>query len=135
MLAACPDCDHQTLVPQPRGHRSCPHCQHHESQQWLERQLQKRVPATYFLLTFTLPAELRPLAWHHQRIVHDLLCRCSWARNFGFLHPNSKLWRHNVHPENPDLASPTATSRRRHGDNECRPSDSQTIVSPESEGH
>jgi len=78
MLAACPDCDHQTLVPHSCGHRSCPHCQHHESQQWLERQRQKRVPATYFLITFTLPAELRALAWHHQRTVYDLLCRCSW---------------------------------------------------------
>ena len=25
------------------GHRHCPHCQHHESQQWLERQLKKQV--------------------------------------------------------------------------------------------
>ncbi|WP_036300033.1 IS91 family transposase [Methylomarinum vadi] len=78
MLAQCDDCDRQRLVPHSCGHRSCPHCQSHESQQWLERQLQKQVPAEYFLLTFTLPKELRPLAWQQQRTLYDLLIRCSW---------------------------------------------------------
>ena len=30
------------------------------------------------MLTFTLPAELRPLAWQHQRTLYDLMIRCSW---------------------------------------------------------
>ena len=60
MQVQCTGCAHQTLVPHSCGHRHCPHCQHHESQQWLERQLKKLVPAEYFLVTFTLPAELRP---------------------------------------------------------------------------
>jgi hypothetical protein len=74
----CTACTHQALVPHSCGHRHCPHCQHHESQQWLERQLQKQVPAEYFLLTFTLPAEFRPLAMVQQRVVYDLLMRCCW---------------------------------------------------------
>jgi len=78
MLAQCPDCDSQLVVPHSCGHRNCPHCQHHESQQWLERQLKKQVPADYFLLTFTLPAELRSLAWHHQRMLYALMIQCSW---------------------------------------------------------
>ncbi len=78
MLAHCPECDHQVFVPHSCGHRHCPHCQHHESQQWLERQLQKQVPAEYFLLTFTLPEEFRTLAWWHQRTLYDLMIRCSW---------------------------------------------------------
>jgi hypothetical protein len=78
LLAQCAECDHQVLVPHSCGHRHCPHCQHHESQQWLERQLQKQVPAEYFLLTFTLPEELRPLAWQHQRTLYTLMTRCSW---------------------------------------------------------
>ena len=61
MQVKCTGCDHQILVPHSCGHRHCPYCQHHESQQWLERQLQKQVPAEYFMLTFTLPAEFRPL--------------------------------------------------------------------------
>ena len=78
MLAQCPECDSQVLVPHSCGHRNCPHCQNHEGQQWLERQLQKQVPAEYFLLTFTLPKELRGLAWQHQRTLYALMIRCSW---------------------------------------------------------
>jgi len=78
MQAKCTECAHQKLVPHSCGHRHCPHCQHHESQQWLERQMQKQVPAEYFLMTFTLPAEFRPLAWAQPSVVYDLLLRCSW---------------------------------------------------------
>ena len=78
MLAQCDDCDSQRFVPHSCGHRNCPHCQQHESQQWLERQLQRQVPAEYFLLTFTLPEELRALAWQQQRTLYDLMIRCSW---------------------------------------------------------
>jgi hypothetical protein len=78
LLAHCPACDQRLLVPHSCGHRSCPHCQHHESQRWLERQLARAVPATYFLVTFTLPAQLRPLAWAHQRVLYDLMIRASW---------------------------------------------------------
>jgi len=78
MQAQCTECDHQVFVPHSCGHRNCPHCQNHESQQWLERQLKKQVPAEYFLLTFTLPAQLRPLAWRHQRTLYSLMIRCVW---------------------------------------------------------
>jgi len=78
MQAQCSDCDEQLFVPHSCGHRNCPHCQHHESQQWLERQLKKQVPGEYFLLTFTLPAELRALAWSHQRTLYALMMQCSW---------------------------------------------------------
>ncbi len=78
MLVQCTECEHQSLVPHSCGHRHCPHCQHHESQQWLERQLKKQVPAEYFLLTFTLPAEFRALTWAHQGVVYDLLLQSCW---------------------------------------------------------
>ena len=85
MLAQCADCAHRTLVPHSCGHRSCPHCQHHESQQWLERQLKRQVPGTYFLLTFTLPTPLRALAWSQQRTVYDMMIQCVWhtVRSFS----------------------------------------------------
>jgi len=78
MQVKCTQCEHQKLVPHSCGHRHCPHCQHHESQQWLERQMKKHVPAEYFLLTFTLPAEFRALSCAHQSVVYELLMRCSW---------------------------------------------------------
>jgi hypothetical protein len=78
MQVQCSQCAHRKLVPHSCGHRHCPHCQHHETQQWLERQMNKQVPAEYFLLTFTLPAEFRALSWAHQSVVYDLLMRCCW---------------------------------------------------------
>ena len=78
MQVQCTQCAHQSLVPHSCGHRHCPHCQHHESQQWLDRQLQRQVPASYFLLTFTLPAEFRGLARAHPEVLYDLLIRCAW---------------------------------------------------------
>jgi hypothetical protein len=78
MQAQCEDCEKLSFIPHSCGHRHCPHCQQHESQQWLERQVQKRVPAEYFLLTFTLPKELRALAWQQQRTLYGLMIRSSW---------------------------------------------------------
>ena len=78
LQAQCVDCDEQLFVPHSCGHRLCPHCQQHESQQWLERQLKRQVPGDYFLLTFTLPDALRALAWRHQRTLYALLMQCSW---------------------------------------------------------
>lgn len=78
MQVNCTDCDHQTFVPHSCGHRNCPHCQHHESQQWIERQVQKQIPAKYFMITFTLPAQLRSLAWQNQRLGYRLMFDCVW---------------------------------------------------------
>jgi hypothetical protein len=78
MLAQCGDCGEQTVVPHSCGHRNCPHCQHFESQRWIERQTQALVPGSYFLITFTLPAELRELVWQHQRLLYDALMACAW---------------------------------------------------------
>ena len=55
MMVECANCQHTIKVPHSCGHRSCPHCQHFESQQWIERQTAKLLPVPYFLLTFTVP--------------------------------------------------------------------------------
>jgi hypothetical protein len=91
LLAQCDGCEKQIFIPHSCGHRHCPHCQHYESQQWLERQLKKQVPAEYFLLTFTLPEEFRPLAWQHQHTLYDLMIRCSWETLKTFAQNDSQL--------------------------------------------
>ena len=91
MLARCTDCDHQSLVPHSCGHRRCPHCQHHESQQWLERQLQKLVPGQYFLVTFTLPPAFRALAFAQQSTLYTLMIQCAWQTVHSFAHNDKKL--------------------------------------------
>lgn len=75
MLARCSDhqCGKQVYIPHSCGHRNCPHCQNHESQQWMKSQLEKRLPCKYYLITFTLPRQLRHLAWQHQETVYSLM--------------------------------------------------------------
>ena len=91
LLAACPDCAERRLIPHSCGHRLCPHCQHHESERWLERQRRLQVPAEYFLLTFTLPAELRPLAFRQARAVYAALFAAAWATVQAFCRNDRKL--------------------------------------------
>ena len=55
------------------GHRSCPACQHKTNNEWLNRQRQKLLPVDYYMVTFTLPAELRGFAWHHQKWAYQTL--------------------------------------------------------------
>jgi hypothetical protein len=78
MLAQCTDqdCAEKRYIPHSCGHRNCPHCQNHESQQWIENQLDKRLPAEYYLITFTLPKQLRNLAWRCQKIVYSMMFDC-----------------------------------------------------------
>jgi len=91
MQVACTACNHRSLVPHSCGHRHCPHCQHHESQQWLERQIRRLVPADYFLITFTLPAEFRGLAAAHPGVTYDLLIRCAWETVRAFSQNDRQL--------------------------------------------
>jgi hypothetical protein len=74
----CEACLAQTQVPQACGHRACPHCQHDVGADWLEQQRRLRLPVDYFLLTFTLPAQLRSLARRHSREVYAALMQCAW---------------------------------------------------------
>ena len=78
MMSQCGACEHCALYPHSCGHRSCPHCQNHESQRWLVRQHKKRLPVNYFMITFTLPKELRPLAWDHPKVIYGELFRIAW---------------------------------------------------------
>jgi hypothetical protein len=57
--------------------RHCPKCQNDQANEWLERQRNLLPPATHFMVTFTLPEELRPLARANQKIVYHILFRAS----------------------------------------------------------
>ena len=91
MQVNCADCDYQTFVPHSCGHRNCPHCQHHESQQWIERQVQRQVPADYFMITFTLPAQLRSLAKQHPRLLYSMMFDCAWSTLQSFSKNDKRL--------------------------------------------
>jgi len=81
----CHECNQHRDHPLSCGHRSCPQCQNQEATRWLDRQRAKLLPVDYFMVTFTLPAQLRALAWRHQRVVYGLLfdCAVSTLKDFG----------------------------------------------------
>lgn len=91
MLADCGQCGAQRLVPHSCGHRACPHCQQFEGQRWIARQHQSLLEAPYFLVTFTVPAELRALVWQHQRALYKALMDCAWGTLATFAQNDKRL--------------------------------------------
>ena len=81
----CTECGRAEWRPLSCGHRSCPMCQNHEASQWLARQQAKLLPVSYFRVTFTLPYELRSLAWFSQSQIYAILFACAieTLKDFG----------------------------------------------------
>ena len=75
----CQDCDETLYSYHSCKNRHCPKCQNEAGQQWLEQQQDLLLPVPYFLVTFTLPTELREAARRHQKLMYHLLFRASAA--------------------------------------------------------
>ena len=73
----CQSCSHSAQTLRSCGHRACNLCQDQSTQAWLQRQEQKRLPVNYYMVTFTLPRELRGIARRNRCICYDLLMRCA----------------------------------------------------------
>jgi hypothetical protein len=55
------------------GHRACHQCGHGHAKDWAGRQENKLLPVPYFLVTFTVPEELRALIRRHQTQLYAAL--------------------------------------------------------------
>lgn len=75
LYAQCPDCHHGEWRPLSCGNRHCPTCLNYQTSTWLAKQQEKLMPVPYFLATFTLPYELRYLAFGHQKTVYSMMFR------------------------------------------------------------
>jgi hypothetical protein len=73
----CAACDETRYSYHSCRNRHCPKCQHQLAEDWLQLQRELLLPVPYFLLTFTLPAELRQLASQNQKCIYNLLFRAS----------------------------------------------------------
>lgn len=85
LQAECAQCEHSQWQALPCGNRSCPLCQNYEVSQWLDRQKKKLLPVEYFMVTFTLPCQLRERVRHNQKIIYSLFfdCATSTLKDFG----------------------------------------------------
>ena len=68
-----PDCGRVHFAWHSCNHKACPQCGRQATARWVARQLARLVRAPYFLVTFTLPAELRGLFFGpHAHRAYDL---------------------------------------------------------------
>jgi len=75
----CPSCEHPQIRYRSCGNRQCPACQHDCNNHWLDRQRQKLLPVNYFMVTFTLPRQLRHFVWHHQSWAYPAMFKAAVA--------------------------------------------------------
>jgi len=73
----CPSCDHTELLNNSCRNRHCPICQKINQEKWIQKQLEKLVPAPYFHVVFTLPHELNTLMFQNQRLLYSLLMKAA----------------------------------------------------------
>lgn len=73
----CAQCGQTSYTYHSCGNRHCPKCHRAQTERWLAAQRAHLLPCAYYLLTFTLPRELRALARDHARTVYGVLMRCA----------------------------------------------------------
>lgn len=59
------------------GNRHCPICQNDKNEKWLKKQMEALLPCNYFLITFTVPQELRSTALNNQEQVYSGMFKAS----------------------------------------------------------
>jgi hypothetical protein len=76
---ACPSCQFTRYSYHSCRNRHCPTCQQDATQAWLAEQQSLLLPVPYFLVTFTLPSELRAIARQQPETIYSLLFHTSAA--------------------------------------------------------
>jgi hypothetical protein len=71
----CVHCHQDHFVYHSCNHRACPQCGQAAAGQWIERQRRKLLPVPYYLITFTVPEELRAWLRSHQKTGYGLLLK------------------------------------------------------------
>lgn len=113
LLYHCDSCGLDSTLYPACGHRSCPACQHKANNDWLDAQRQKLLPVEYYLVTFTLPYQLRGFVWTHQKWAYQALFQAAketltaffkhdkqlgeYAGLTGVLHTNSRKQEYHPH--------------------------------------
>jgi len=69
----CEDCHHQDAQPLSCGHRACPQCQHRTTADWVARKQSSQLPVAHYMVTFTLPAQLRFLASKQAKALYSVM--------------------------------------------------------------
>jgi hypothetical protein len=70
-------CGHTEIAYNSCRNRHCPKCQGAASRRWLADREAELLPVPYFHVVYTLPSELRDIAYQNKRVVYDLLMKAA----------------------------------------------------------
>jgi Transposase zinc-binding domain len=70
-------CAHTVIAYNSCRNRHCPKCQAAASRRWLAEREAELLPVPYFHVVYTLPSELRDIAYQNKRAVYDLLMKAA----------------------------------------------------------
>jgi len=70
-------CGHTEISYNSCGNRHCPKCQGAASRRWLADREAELLPVPYFHVVYTLPSELRNIAYQNKRVIYNLLMKAA----------------------------------------------------------
>jgi len=73
----CNNCGKVHTIYRSCGNRNCPVCQHHRNMQWLDKRLKEQLPGPYFMVTFTIPKQIRDYMRSSQGEAYNAFFRAS----------------------------------------------------------
>ena len=73
VMYRCDSCQSLHWVGRVCGNRHCPNCQKQKTQDWLAKQTAKLLPVQHFVVTFTVPKELRPLLRSNPEVGYEAI--------------------------------------------------------------
>ncbi len=76
-VSQCADCGHMEFHNNSCRNRNCPNCQAVKKELWVDKRRAEVIDAPYFHVVFTLPHELNPLLYCNQKLLYNLIHRCS----------------------------------------------------------
>ena len=73
----CPNCGAERIHNNSCRNRNCPNCQAIPKEKWVDKRSSEIIDGSYYHIVFTVPAELNPLFYANQRLLYDLLHKCT----------------------------------------------------------
>ena len=70
-------CGHMRIAFNSCRNRHCPKCQGAASRKWLAEREAELLPVSYFHVVYTLPSQLRDVAYHNKATVYGLLMKAA----------------------------------------------------------
>jgi predicted Zn-ribbon and HTH transcriptional regulator len=73
----CDNCGHEEISYNSCRNRHCPKCQQTKQEEWIDRIKSQVLPVRHFHVVFTLPEQLRPLAYINQDIIYSVFFKAA----------------------------------------------------------